>query len=137
MKFSVIFSILLAIFMFQCKQSTEPFPGEVFQYTSYDSSGNALVNGWFTMNFADSANITGEWHFQTINSPKNIGPQVGDGNLVGEANDGQIWVELNPQYKDNNLQLIGTMTNKRFTGRWMWLSFSGVTNAGTFESVKK
>jgi len=30
-----------------------------------------------------TGNISGEWHFDKIGSPKNIGPQVGDGILIG------------------------------------------------------
>jgi hypothetical protein len=38
---------------------------------------------------------------------------------------------------DNNLQLSGTLQADRYSGQWMWISFIGITNAGSFEAVKK
>ncbi len=129
--------ILVALVLIRCNQPTESTPKGAFQYTSYDSSGTPLVAGWFTMNFLDSVTISGEWHFKPIDSPKNIGPQTGDGNLVGGVHNGQIWVELNPHFRDNNLQLSGTLQGDRYSGRWIWISIVGVTNAGSFEAIKK
>jgi hypothetical protein len=120
-----------------CNQSTDSNPGSSFRYTSYDSSGTPLVTGWLTMNFSDSVTISGEWHFKPINNPKNIGPQTGDGNLVGGFRNEQVWIELNPQFRDNNLQLSGTFHGDRYSGQWMWISFVGITNAGSFEAIKK
>jgi hypothetical protein len=71
------------------------------------------------MNFTDSATISGKWHFRSIGSPTNIGPQTGDGNLVGGVENGRVWIELNPQFKDNNLQLTGTLQGGRYSGQWM------------------
>jgi hypothetical protein len=129
--------IAVTLLLMNCNQPTESIPMGAFQYTSYDSSGTPLVTGWFTMNFSDSVTISGEWHFKPIGSPKNIGPQTGDGNLIGGIENGRVWVELNPQFKDNNLQLSGTLQGDRYSGRWMWISYIGITNAGSFEAVKK
>jgi hypothetical protein len=129
--------IAIAFLLVKCNQPTASIPKGALQYTSYDSSGIPLVTGWFTMNFSDSVTISGEWHFKPIDKPKNIGPQTGDGNLVGGVHEGQVWVELNPQFRDNNLQLSGTLQGDRYSGRWVWISFVGVTNAGSFEAIKK
>jgi hypothetical protein len=126
---------ILALVMSFCDQPTSP-PAGSFRYTSYDSTGIAIVNGWFTMNFKDST-IAGEWHFKPINNPQNIGPQTGDGNLVGGIRNGEIWIELNPQFRDNNLSLIGTLQGDRYSGQWAWISFIGITNQGTFEAIRK
>jgi hypothetical protein len=129
--------IAIALFFMNCNHPTDSIPKGALQYTSYDSSGTPLVTGWFTMNFSDSVTISGEWHFKPIDSPKNIGPQTGDGNLLGGVHNGQVWVELNPQFVDNNLQLRGTLQGDRYFGRWIWTSYVGVTNAGSFEAIKK
>jgi hypothetical protein len=120
-----------------CHQPTDPIPTGALQYTSYDSSGIPIVAGWLTMNFSDSATISGEWHFEPIDNPKNIGPQTGDGNLVGGVHNGQVWVELNPQFRDNNLQLSGTFEGNRYSGQWMWISFIGPTSQGRFEAIRR
>jgi hypothetical protein len=129
--------IAVPFFLMNCDQPTNSISKGALQYTSYDSSGTPLVNGWFTMNFSDSVTISGEWHFKPIGNPKNIGPQTGDGNLVGGVRNGQVWVELNPQFMDNNLRLSGTLQGNRYSGQWTWISFIGITNAGSFEAVKK
>ncbi len=134
----VLFLLLLATLCLDCKQTpTESIPDGVYTYTSYDSSQVALVNGWFSMNNSDSNAITGEWHFRPIGNPQNIGPQTGDGVLIGRIDSGRIWLELNPQFRDNNLQLDGTLENGRFAGQWTWISFIGITNQGKFEALRK
>ncbi len=116
---------------------TQPVPRGAFAYTSYDTAGTALVTGWFTMNVSDAGTISGEWHFRTIGNPEHAGPQTGDGVLLGGFSEGKIWLELNPQYRDNNLQLCGTLDGDRYVGEWIWVSFAGVTNHGTFAALRR
>ena len=116
--------------------SLGPIPPGAYQYTSYDSTGVAIVKGWLTLNYEGSLNITGEWHLEKIGNPHNIGPQVGNGNLVGVIDQERVWVELNPQYVDNNLQLNGIIENGHYKGEWIWTSFAGITNRGSFEAVR-
>ncbi len=119
-----------------CTALTDPTPGGAYQYTSYDTTGTVLVRGWFTMDISDTNAISGEWHFAAVDSPQNIGPQTGDGKLAGSVHGGTMWIELNPQYRDNNLGLTGTLQDNRYSGTWRWISFVGITNHGPFEAVK-
>jgi hypothetical protein len=112
-------------------------PAGAFAYTSYDESGTPIVTGWLNINLTDPDSITGEWHLQKIGNPENIGPQVGAGIFIGGSYQNQLWVELNPEFADNNLQLVGTLRDQRLSGEWFWISFPGVTGQGTFEAVKK
>ena len=124
--------LALTAILSDCTAVTDPAPDGAYRYTSYDTAGTALVRGWFTMDISDSNSITGEWHFTAVDSPKNIGPQTGDGKLVGGVKGTSVWIELNPQYRDNNLGLIGTLQGTRFSGTWQWISFVGITNRGPF-----
>lgn len=134
----VFFSLLVTILWVGCKQtSSESIPGGAYAYTSYDSGGAALVSGWFTIIVSDSTAISGEWHFKPIGSPQRIGPQTGDGKLVGGINSEQVWIELNPQVRNNNLQLNGTLALGQFAGQWTWISYSGIANQGTFKAIRK
>ncbi|MCH7612087.1 MAG: hypothetical protein IIB95_12420 [Candidatus Marinimicrobia bacterium] len=124
-----------------CKNNSDdtsvgPIPTGAYQYKSYDTTGVAIVKGWLTLNYEDSLHITGEWHLEKIGNPQNIGPQVGSGNLIGGIDQGRVWVELNPQYADNNLQLIGIIEDGYYEGEWIWLSIVGITNRGSFEAVR-
>ena len=114
---------------------TEP-PSGIYSYTSFDSSGTPIVEGILTMTINNSQQIIGKWDFELIGNPQNIGPQEGKGDLLGSVEQDRIWVELNPQFRDNNLQLLGTIKNNKFSGTWGWSSILGLTNHGTFEAIK-
>lgn len=134
----VILPLILSTVWVGCSGTpTQPVPRGAFAYASYDTAGVALVTGWFTMDVSDSSTITGEWHLRPIGDPEGIGPQTGDGVLLGGFSEGEVWVELNPQYRDNNLQLRGILQGDRYAGEWIWVSFVGVTNHGTFEALRR
>jgi len=135
-----VVAAILALGALNCNESTtimSPRLGGRFLYKSFDSTGTKIVEGWLTLIYRDSVHITGEWHFQKVGSPQRIGPQVGDGVLEGGVRDETVWVELQPQNRDNNLQLTGTIENGRYHGEWVWISFVGVTNRGPFEAIRE
>jgi hypothetical protein len=110
-------------------------PSGAYSYIAYDSLETIIVTGWFTMEFQDSTTIEGEWHFKKIGNPENIGPQVGDGELFGQKDDSIIYIDLNPQYRDNNVLLVGEISVDEYTGEWIWSTIIGVTNKGSFRAV--
>ena len=113
-------------------------PAGAFTYKAFNSNGNLIINGWLKIEFIDSDKISGKWNFQKVGNPKDIGPHVGEGNLIGgRINQDSIWIELNPQFKDNNLQLHGKYTSAVFSGQWLWISLIGITNQGYFEAEMK
>jgi|GEM_PF-682242 len=112
-------------------------PSGSYHYQSYNSDSIKVVDGWFTMIEDSVANISGEWHFNKIGNPENIGTQVGDGILVGGYNGNTLWIELNPQYKDRNVQLIGIKEDGNYSGRWIWITFSGISAEGSFTANYK
>ena len=144
MKKFIIIGLFALISTFPgCQDSDDtplgPIPVNAFRYTSFDQNGKQIVEGWLTLEVDDSLRITGEWHLAAIGNPQNIGPQVGSGNLVGGVNQEKTeitWVELNPQYRDNNLQLIGILKDKTYSGEWVWISFAGISAQGTFRAVR-
>lgn len=113
-----------------------PVPSGAYRYASYDTNGVAVVRGWLTIMYQDSGHITGEWSLGKIGNPQGIGPQVGRGNLVGSFYEGKLLIELNPQFRDSNLQLVGKLENGYYRGEWFWISFAGISGRGTFEAVK-
>ncbi len=138
----LLFILLLALLfsLASCDNESDSLVGTTppgaYSYTSYDSLGTAIVKGWFTMNYKDSVHIIGNWSFEKIDNPQDVGPQVGAGKLIGGIDQDKVWVELNPQFRDDNLQLIGSITGNKFSGKWMWLSYAGISNHGTFEAIK-
>ena len=135
----ITFSILAVFFLLQaCADDiTGSFPEGSFSYSGYDSQGNIITRGWFTIVFSDSPLVQGEWNIKQIATAKDIGPQVGSGALVGELYDSNsIWIELNPQFRDNNLQLRGFYNHDKIIGQWQWITFAGVSNTGTFKASR-
>ncbi len=137
--FTCMFVSALAIALLWpgCKRASDSIPKGAFAYTSFDSSGTAVANGWFTMNVADSATVSGEWHFAPIGDPLRIGPQTGEGELVGGINSGKVWMELNHKVRNNNLQLNGILAEGRINGQWTWINYEGIANQGTFSAVRR
>ena len=132
-----IISFITAISFSSCSEDlVGPMPSGAYSYKSYDSTGTAIVQGWLTIDFEDSTKISGNWYFEKIGNPQRIGPQVGGGELVGGLRDGIIEIGLNPQFKDSNVFLSGTMDSGKYRGKWIYASFPGLTNYGTFEAMK-
>ena len=122
-----------------CKRdnAVEPAPYGKFQYKAYDSSGTLVVEGWMTLAIQDTARITGAWHLTKVDDPQNIGPQLGDGELVGEFHDGSVLINLNPGFADNNVFLSGQFAADTFSGTWNWSGFAGILNRGNFQARRQ
>jgi hypothetical protein len=112
-------------------------PAGAYFYSAFDAVGDTLVEGWFTIEFTDSATVTGEWHFAALTDRKDIGHQVGDGKLSGSFADTLLWVNLNPGWMDNNVILHGTLDDGAYRGRWDWVTFIGGTAHGSFEAIRR
>jgi hypothetical protein len=119
------------------ENGVEPVPRGAYRYTSYDTNAVEIVRGWLTIDAQDSSNVTGEWNLLKIGNPEGIGPQVGSGKLAGSFQNGKLVIELNPQFRDNNLQLVGELKNGEYRGEWFWISFIAVTNRGTFQALQE
>jgi hypothetical protein len=141
MKINVIIISLLLCTIFSCEKDNssigfEPGPPGSFSYLSYDSLGAPVVSGWLKIEMTDSVSIEGSWQLKKLINRDDLGPQFGEGELIGHIEDSSISMELNPQFRDHNLGLVGTISNTRIDGKWYWVSFPGVTNWGTFKAVK-
>ncbi len=113
----------------------QPVPAGTYSYTAFDSSNAVVVRGWFTLAYTDSVSVVGEWHFQAVGNPRNIGPQVGADSLAGRLHGGTLSVNLQPHYMDNNVLLDGTLLGTGYAGTWSWISFIGLTSQGTFSAT--
>ncbi len=130
---------LFALILIGCKkdQPVEPIPSGAFQYMAYDTTGTLVVDGWLTIRIQDSTHVEGEWHFTKSTSASSVGPQVGDGHLVGVFERGMLSINLNPEYIDNNVFLIGQYTTISYNGTWSWSGFPGVFNGGRFQTKRQ
>jgi|WetSurMetagenome_2_1015567.scaffolds.fasta_scaffold44441_2 hypothetical protein len=134
--------LAIAAFFFILAGCTKDNPVESassgsFQYMAYDTTGTPMVSGWMTINIQDSTHVTGEWHFNKLNNPLNIGPQTGEGNLIGLFDNGQLHINLNPDYIDNNVFLIGKIQAVTYSGTWNWSGYPGLINRGNFQATRQ
>jgi len=136
-----ILIIIISLSFYFCDKDNSinglKIPAGAYAYTGLDSTGVKIVTGWIKIVFDDSTHISGEWELDKIGNPQNIGPQVGSGNLVGSMVNNQLHLNLNPQYKDNNVFLICPYDDQKLTGIWNYAGFPGIINYGTFVAEKK
>lgn len=108
----------------------------IYDYVSYDSLGTVIIEGLIEIITSNPDSITGEWNFEKVGHPQNIGPQIGTGRLYGSFHREKIWINLNPDIVDDNVNLNGIF-DSYFHGQWNWSTLHGLQNHGTFEAVKR
>ena len=136
--------ILLALgcFVLSCSmartaEQSKPFPVGDYQYTGFDSSGAKIVEGRLSITSVKSTGFEGEWQLSKIGNPERIGPQVGTGTLAGSIIEGKLYINLNPNMSDNNVNLTGAIEGARFQGTWKFVGYAGVLTQGTFEATRR
>ena len=109
-----------------------------YLYAGCDSSGREIVRGEIVVAVDDSGIVTGSWNLNAVgDSSPMIGPQVGQGKLVGRIEGTVFGAGLNPDMVDNNVVLLGTIVADSITGIWEFIGFAGVLNRGTFSATRK
>ena len=135
-KFYLFFAVVLLFY--GCSLTDADKETRLYMYTGYDSTGVMIVSGKLVIDFLEEGKLEGQWQLsRSGTNTDNIGPQTGQGVLVGSVENDTAWVELNPDYRDNNVGLHGRLDGREFKGKWIYSSFIGITNWGTFEAVKR
>jgi hypothetical protein len=96
-----------------------------FSLRTFDTLNAEVARGSLSL-FRDGAKVSGHWSFADGRS----------GELEGTANDGDLSLNFNPHFVDNNLLLRGTITGDAFAGTWEQIGFPGVMARGTFLAVR-
>ena len=121
--------LLLLFFAMSCKDAGTSYSGiylGTFAYKSLDSLGAVVAQGSIAL-YNDNSRISGYWRFDDGRY----------GELVGTANNGNIALNLNPHFVDNNLILQGTLSGDIYAGNWKQIGFPGIMARGTFSAVRK
>ena len=112
-----------------------------FSYVALDRGGAEVVSGSMEIAFTgpDSSGvvvIAGTWSTQRVGGDESTGPQVGSGRLSGTITKaGEVRIDLNPGWADNNVYLSGHGASGRFDrleGTWSHSTFVGSAAGGTF-----
>jgi hypothetical protein len=137
-KYLIIILLILAT-VYSCKEEDKivaPTSLGKLNYQSFDTTGVLIVDGWMTVELKDSMAIIGSWQLNNLQHRDDIGPQEGAGELIGYIEGSSVTIDLNPGNADHNVYLNGTLTGNGIQGQWVWTSFIGPTNWGTFKAVK-
>lgn len=133
----ILNAVLVCLMHVSCDRcGTEPEQEErVYGYAASDSAGTRVAEGVLYLTRIDSL-VLGHWRIKKVGSSDAIGPQTGSGSLEGIWTGNTIWVELRPEWRDNNVMLTGTISASSFNGIWIYSSFVGITASGTFTAPR-
>jgi hypothetical protein len=128
--------LALFVILIGCKEDSlvQSSSSGTFKYMAYDTVGTLIVSGWMKIDIQDSTHVTRYWHFNKINNPRNIGTHTSEGKLVGGFENNQLHIDLNPDYRDNNVFLCGRMEDNIYKGTWTWCGFADPINRGSFQA---
>ncbi len=136
----LIGAFVIFISFLSCSSSSEPltkFIEGTYSYFAYDNNSQLVISGTLFISQIDSTRLQGSWQLSRINNAERTGPQFGSGNLTGVIENGNISINLNPNYADNNVILEATFGGAGFSGKWKWIGFAGILNGGSFEALRK
>jgi hypothetical protein len=120
--------LALSMFITSCEDLGTSYSGSflgTFAYSAFNTQNVEVARGTLAFYGSDST-VTGHWRFEDGRS----------GELEGIARDGDIALNLNPGYIDNNLFLHGTLARDTIAGTWEQVGFAGVMALGTFRAVR-
>ncbi len=111
-----------------CEDYGTSYPGSflgTFSFRAVDTLQVEVSRGTLDL-FRDDSKVSGHWRFEDGRS----------GELDGVATNGDLALNLNPSYVDNNLLLQGALAGDIFSGNWEQIGFPGVMDRGTFVATR-
>jgi hypothetical protein len=126
---------LILCLLFACSCEDKENSNNIYEYTAYFARNLVVcASGAIEMTIATDSTITGSWDISPADgfSEKDIGPQIGTGKLEGNIKAGKIFINLNPEWIDNNILLNADYSKDQFAGSWVWSTFIGPTSSGSF-----
>ncbi|MBT8377988.1 MAG: hypothetical protein KJN64_02020 [Ignavibacteria bacterium] len=118
------------------QKSTSEFPYGSYSYKSFNIAGELIGDGTFYISIVDSNIIEGNWAIRNVRNCYVCGPQYGNGYLTGKIENDSLFINLNPDNRDNYVELVGMLDDETFTGDWRWFELVVNSNRGTFKAVR-
>lgn len=135
------FQLLLFSFLIFTACEEERSENEPYQYIAYyGKSLRVCAEGTINFNNSVDDTIGGNWKIDAVDTftESNIGPQIGEGLFKGKIHNGKFSIDLNPNWRDNNINLIGGFQDDKFSGGyWTWSTFAGVSSSGSFKLTRE
>ena len=110
---------------------------DTYTYRAFHQDGRLLLTGTLTFDVRDESTIGGSWSIAWApgaDTTAVVGPQVGEGQLVGTLRRDAVRIALNPGWADNNVDLAAEQrTADRIAGQWSHSTILGQVAQGRFE----
>lgn len=138
-RFALGVAVLVASACSSLPQELEPFDG-TFDYVAFDEAGTRVLAGRLVLDVDDGGGVTGSWDIDWVAGADRdtpVGPQVGNGGLVGAILDGDLTLDLTPMIADNDVVLVGALDGSRITGSWQYVTLAGPAGSGTFWATRR
>lgn len=108
-------------------------------YRVMNAMGAAVVEGTLDFTVHADSTISGAWAIDWAPGADRstpVGPQIGSGALVGITRpDTTLSLDLNPEFRDNNVILQAAATRTGVSGAWSWIGFAGDIAHGLFTAT--
>jgi hypothetical protein len=139
----LLLGLSLAVAGLGCSDATGPAElNGVYEYRATDSSGTALLIGQLDLTFHDDSTMTGSWMIgwaPDADQNTQVGPQVGEGTLMGLLAADGVVLDLNPNVADDNVFLSGAFDLQTvppgLVGDWTHSTLLGPVAAGHFTAT--
>lgn len=139
MRGTLVLSIALALVCCARSVSGPDPPGNAYLYKAFSDEGSHLLSGVLEISISKSGSISGSWIINWADGAdrsEDVGPQVGHGTLSGVRIEGELdsdlFINLNPDWADNNVFLHGHQSVTSVSGSWSWTGFAGPLASGRF-----
>ena len=134
------FLLLFGIFGIACTantqdRSTSGISAGIYHYIAKDKSGAIVAEGKLEITSLKADAIGGKWEIKTSAPMPQTGPQSGKGKIGGQLSGNKIMLDLNPDWRDNNVVLSGKFQKGKISGTWGWNGIAGTMAEGTFEAT--
>ena len=137
--------LFLAVAGLACSDATGPAElNGIYGYTAMDDAGTVLLLGQLDLTFHDDSTVTGSWIIgwaQDADQSTEVGPQVGEGTLLGLLAADGVVLDLNPNVADANVFLSGAFDLESLppglVGEWTYSTLIGPVAAGRFTAANR
>lgn len=94
-----------------------------------------VVSGIVRLQVQDDSSVTGTWELQRVpgtDTSITVGPQLGSGTLQGRRSTNGLWLDLNPDWVDNNVFLaLRPPVSSTLSGTWDHSTIVGPVTGGS------
>jgi len=109
--------------------------GNTYNYRAYDQSNKLVVIGDLVFHQLDTVHVKGSWHMLNVNGAEMTGISEAFGKFEGQLEADSLYIDLNPQWRDNNVILLGQFKKGIYQGKWQHIGLPGVMSEGRFEAT--